>query len=300
MKQRNFCDIILASWEMFGMHHRLFIILLSSILLLFSSCTKQEKETLKIPREDRKWLTQFFNDTMFFENGIYTLWGSKPLTLMAIPNFSDEEYQAFYDALTEEEKSEELNLDGYDLPNTWEKWEQISARYPMNKYKLFKTDLFQDDHYIFVFFVNILKTAMTIQDNYEAFRKAVDFDFNPLEVTLEIDQKDSKFWQKTKDHSHLWGLLFGFGKMNSYAFQWKYFDHPKSCNEFCKLLNTSSSNKKRHDIVKYNINDFQIPGFMSFEDNDEVVELYNLEKIKIQKQYKGKDFLDLTLQKLMS
>lgn len=237
---------------------------------------------------------------MFVESGIYTLWDSKPLTLIVIENYSDEEYQAFYDAMTEEEKNKGFYLDDYDLPNTWEKWEQISDRFPMKKYKLFKTDLYQDDHCIFVFFVDILKTAITIQENYEAFRKVVDFDFNPLQVTLEIDHKNSIFWKKTIDHSYLWGLLFGYGKMNSYVFHWKHFDHPQTCDAFCNLLSPSFSNEEPHGVVKYDINNFQIPSFMSFEDNDEVVELYNLEKIKIQNQYKRKDFLDLTLQKLMN
>ena len=82
------------------------IFLLSTILLLNVSCqpNKKEASNLNLSSEERKWLTQFFEDVMLCERGIYTLWGSNPLTLIAIEQYSDAEKKAFYDSLSDEEK----------------------------------------------------------------------------------------------------------------------------------------------------------------------------------------------------
>ena len=168
----------------------------------------------------------------------------------------------------------------------------------MNRYMFFKVDQLQEDHVIFVLFVDILKTAATIQDNYEAFRKVIGFDFHPLELTLNMRQKDSVLLEKLSGNAHLWGILFGFGKMNSYLFQWQHFDHPKSCDEFCKNIVSFFSNEPIKGHFKYTIDQFGIPGFKPFNEIDPIVENYKKEREKIKEIYKGKDFLDLTLKKL--
>jgi hypothetical protein len=47
----------------------------------------------------------------------------------------------------------------------------------------------------------------------------------------------------------------------------------------------------------YDLNCLAIPGFVAFE-GDETVEMYKQEKKKIQQIYRGKDFLEVTLQQL--
>ena len=93
-----------------------------------------------------------------------------------------------------------------------------------------------------------------------------------------------------KDNSHLWGLLFGFGKTNSYLFHWKYFDHPKSCEEFCNDIPSLTSNPQLKGRIKFTINNFELPSFVSFNEIDDVVDHYKEERIKIKNIYKNKDF----------
>ena len=251
--------------------------------------------------EDREWLTQFFNDIMLCENGIYTLWGSsKPITMIQVDTYSDAERKSFCASISEEEKKKCLIIYNYNLHKTWEKWEQISNRFPIKRYMLFKKDLDGDQNTFFVVFVDILKTATMIQDNYEAFRRAVGFDFHSLEVVLEMTQKDSIFWRKIEHHAHLSGLLYGFGNKNSYLFQWKYFDHPKSCDDFCDKIKFLSSNELTKGHIKYTIDNFGLPSFASFNEIDDVIDRYKEERIKIKEIYKENDFLDLTLKKLTS
>lgn len=277
--------------------YNLFLIL--SIILL-SSCHSHKKEPthFNLSPEERMWLTQFFEDVMLCESGIYTLWGSKPLTLIAIEQYSDEEKQAFYNALTEDEKNEWQLCMGYSLDKTWFQWEKIQHRFPMNRYMFFKMDQLQDDHVFFVLFVDVLKTAAVIQNNYDAFRKVIGKDFHPLELTLNMKGKDAILWKKIEENAHLLGILFGFGTTNSYLFQWQHFDHPESCNDFCKNLVSYFSENSFKKEVKYTIDEFSIPGFKSFNAIDPMVNTYNKERMKIKEFYKDNDFLDLTLKKL--
>ncbi|MBA3957785.1 MAG: hypothetical protein H0X51_05250 [Parachlamydiaceae bacterium] len=254
----------------------------------------------EISHEERQWLTQFFYDVMLDEHGIYTLWGSKPLTLIVIEKYSNEEIKKYNDSFSEEEKKETIIVEDYSLPETWDKWESIKSRFPMNRYLLFKTEMFEkEENTEFVLFVDLLKTANLIQEHYSAFQKVVRYDFHPLEVTLEIQQANSKFWQKVKGNSDLFGLLYGFGATNANSFHWKYFDHPAGCEEFCEKINGTSSNPLIYGHVKYTIDYFDLPSFASFSEFDDVIEKYKKERSWIQQQYKGKDFLDLTLQRLM-
>lgn len=235
---------------------------------------------------------------MLCESGIYTLWGSKPLTMIAIEQYSDAEKQAFYDSLNEDEKMDGLFCIGYSLNKTWFQWEKIQQRFPMNRYMLFKMDQFQDDHVFFVLFVDVLKTAAIIQDNYDSFRKAIGTDFHPLELVLKMKEKDSIFWKKIDGNAHLLGILFGFGKINSYLFQWQHFDHPESCNDFCRNIVSFLSEDSGKGYMKYTINEFPIPAFKSFNIIDPVVDNFRDERNRIKEIYKGKNFLDLTLKKI--
>ena len=82
----------------------------------FLSVKQKETSPFNLSSEERVWLTQFFEDVMLSENGIYTLWGSsKPMTLIAIEQYTDEEKQAFYNSLTEEEKEEGFIYVGLQL-----------------------------------------------------------------------------------------------------------------------------------------------------------------------------------------
>lgn len=272
------------------------------VVLFIFSCqpTQESKLSDKISPHEREWLTQFFSDIMLFQSGIYTLWGAhKPITIIPVENYSEEEMKAIYESHSEEETNEEGFrvdvIDGYNLSEAWKKWEQISDRFPMKRFMLFKQEE-QDAHVFFLVFVDIIKTAAIIQDNYEDFQKAMGFDFHPLELTLQMNQKDSVFWKNL--NSYLYGLLFGFGKTNSQLFHWKHFDHPKSCDELCKNIKASFSNKQLRGHIKFAIDNFQMPSFMSFNKIDPVINIYKEERMMIKEIYKDKEFLDLTLQKL--
>lgn len=279
-----------------------FVSKLFIIFLLFSSCqvNQESKKNDAISSDEREWMTQFFSDIMLFNHGIYTLVGThKPMTMIPVGNYSEEEMKAIYDSYSEEEKNEEGfaidTIEGYTLSGAWNKWELISHRFPMKKYMLFKIED-EDPHDFFIVFLDIIKTATVIQDNYETFQKIMGFDFHPLELTMQMNQKDSMFWKNL--NSYHYGLLFGFGKVNSQLFHWKHFDHPQSCNKFFDNIESLGSNPQLNDNIKFTIDNLQIPSFKVLSDIEPMVNIYQKERKMIKKIYKGKEFLDLTLQKL--
>ncbi len=245
-------------------------------------------------------MTKLFDNILFWDHAVYTLWGSKPITEIVLSHYSDEDM-----ALIEKEASLNPSNNGYivegDLEENWERWEAIQSRFPMKRYLLFKSHDSVDGRYSYVYFVNILRTAMVIQENYELFSKAVDFDFHPLEVVLEMPNRESRFWKGINDSYNspmLWGILFGFGRQNSHCFYWKYFDCPKICERFFDQFPRRFSNPEPEGMVSITAQNFILPTFVSFSDEDEVIERYKVEREKILQIYRKGDRLDITLQKL--
>lgn len=275
-----------------------------TILVFASACNSAQDNVhassspFEVSREEKVWMEKFFRDLLFEELGAFTLWGSKPITEIVLYT-SEAEMATSYENLTENEDC--YISEKYDLPKNWEKWEKISSRFPMKRYLLFKSHTSEDENASFVYFVDVLKTAALMQDHYDLFRKAVGFDFHPLEVVLEMPNPHSRFWKKmarAKDRSLLWGLLFGYGKINSYTFHWKYFDCPESCSSYAEALPNKFSNPSPKGRVHISAENFTIPPFVSFEKDDEMIQRYQKERDEIKAVYKGKDFLDLTLRKL--
>lgn len=180
-----------------------------------------------LSKEEQVWLTKFFRDVMLEHSAIYTLWGSKPITEIIIERHSKEEAQAYYESLSEQEKQECWIVEDYDLLKNWGRWQQIQHRFPSTRYLFFECEWRNTSDALFVYFIDILKAAMTITENYPLFQKVVGVDFDPVAVVFEMPNKESLFWNKISGNALLWGILFGFGKENAYAFHWKYMEHGK-------------------------------------------------------------------------
>ncbi len=288
-----------------GCQYFAFLGVLLTIVFFAQSCqprkTKRiDQTTYEVSAEERLWMTKLFDNILFWEHGIYTLWGSKPITEIVLSHYTNDE-------LAQIEKTASLNPsnNGYlvegDLEENWGKWEAVQSRFPMKRYLLFKSHDSVDGRHSFVYFVNILKTATVIQENYDLFSKAVGFDFHPLEVVLEMPNHESMFWNRLNnscDSPMLWGILFGFGRQNSHCFYWKHFDCPKIGERFFDQFPGQFSNPEPTGMIRISAQNFTLPTFVSFSDEDEVLERYKIERKKILQIYLKGDRLDITLQKL--
>jgi len=78
---------------------------------------------------------------------------------------------------------------------------------------------------------------------------------------------------------------------------WKYRTNPKEARKFANNLKGRPSEK--HSKFKiWTIEEFPIPGFVSFSEEDPVVKKYHQQRKRITKIYKGKDFVKVSLDKL--
>ena len=184
----------------------------------------------------------------------------------------------------------------YDFPENWEKWRLLQRELHIKNYLLCEKT---NNNNRLLIFVNILQTALTIQNNYEKFREVVGYSFDPLSKIFELNEEASSFWDIVLNHSELFGLLMGFGVNNVWVWHWKYRDYGDIARGFQKTLQpTPSSMFDVHQLENLSINNFPIPSFVSFFKNNPIVNQYKEEREKIKKLYRGEEFVSLTLKKL--
>lgn len=244
-------------------------------------------------------MTKFFQDLLLEQQAIYTLWGSKPVTRVILYEYPEEEIQAYLQTLSKEEINSSRIVTNYDLPENWKKWEKVQNKFHMHRYLLFEAKWQREPNVKFIYLVDILQTAILLQENYELFRKAVGSDFDPLAEVLRLnDDKNPTFFSKIESNALLSGLLFGYGKENVYAYHWKHRQSESSCESFFKNLQSKSSNTLLTGSKKRTLRNLTIPSFISFDSRDTAIKKFESEKREIQKQYRGKDFLETTLNQL--
>lgn len=242
-------------------------------------------------------MEDLFIGLMLQNRGIYTLCGSKPITCITLDYYTDEEIQAYYDNMTEEERKTAIYVEDYQLAENWGKWEKIRDHFPMKKYLLYKKNDSHDPKCAHVYFVDPLKVAQTMLENYAVFRDAAGFDFNPLKETQQFE-KGSLFWNSVKNNPAVSGLLYGYGVKNSLLFYWKNWGMEEQCSAFPDCGEPYVSDNLSDG--KSTIENLTLPAFISFFEKDEVIEKYQKEREVIRSEYQGKNFLEYTLQKLTS
>lgn len=267
-------------------------------LLLFSLCTLllfssfEKVNTTKLNAEDKAWMEPFFKGIMLQNHAIYTLCGSKPMTMIEI----GEEGHS-HDQLSKKDKKNRIVFEDYHLLQNWEHWEKAKSRFPLNRYAFFKRADSTDSKQATIYFVDLTKVALVLQENYTTFKREIGLDFDPLREALAIEQ-GSEFWDRTFANPALLGLLLGYGMKNSFCFQWKYCDLSEARERLAESLLFRFSDKPQGG--KANFDRLSLPIFASFsEGEDEVVEKYKREREVIRAMYEDKDFLTVTLQKLI-
>lgn len=256
-----------------------------SILVLCFSCSPN----IHVTKEEAKWLDKFFTDVFLEQGAVFTLWGTKPITVIPVYLFTDEEMQILYNELSEEQKKQVVILEDYDLPKNWEKWKVFQKNLDIKQFAFFLRDNLENPKIPEIWFVNILQTILAIEEHHELFTEILGMNFDSRQVTAEIRDPNSIFWEKVMKEPVLLGILYGFGKYNALSFHQKHV-HNDSALDFtfsdtCKLGHTSLSN-------------FPLPIFASFSKKDLVIEKYAKERTMIKKMYGNKNFIHATLRKL--
>lgn len=103
----------------------------------------------------------------------------------------------------------------------------------------------------------------------------------------------------------MWGLLYGFGKENSFSYYWKYrlsrcdaIPETQDEKAFAESIKKQPFRFLQNFFMKFSIADFPIPTFATYSKPTHMVMQYEKEREEIQKLYKGKDFVDYILELL--
>ena len=245
------------------------------------------------------------------ESGAYVLFGSKPLCT----GYLDAKNRTKF---------------WRDPDRGWKAWEKIKQNFPANRYILIKRliniEIADEGEIVhlplhYILFADVLKTAYVLEENYHFFKTFAGRDFHPLEIVFELENPDSSFWGKLfnmnmeeiataeekRDANMALGLLFGCGKKNALAYTWKC-DQGKKEGKMGELLKKvtcqGSFNERDKTSVLWSqifqeegFDAFLIPGFITLEE-DGAVERYKEERKTIQAKYRGRDFLEVTLNQL--
>lgn len=274
-------------------------LLFAAIILIFSSCGKQEEISKKydLTQDERVWMEQFFKTVMIDNSSIYTLWGSKPVTSIPLLLYTQEEMEDWYNSLSEEEKKEVVKVPHDFFSENWQKWEKISSRFPMGRYRFFKKEFPEQPKVQLVYFIDIAKVALTLEKHYDIFKRCNGMDFDPIQEAFNMS-KGSEFWDNNSSNQALIGLLYGFGLQNSLFFDWRYNDKLSEHVGFQESLQFHFSDTCQYDSDLKNL---KIPVFATYSLlKDPIIKRYQEERREIQKIYRGKDFLDFTLQQMTS
>jgi hypothetical protein len=265
------------------------------VLILFASfvalCSFDKADVKKISdklsAEEKTWMDPFFRGVMLQNQGIYTLCGSKPMTMVRLEPESGSNPAAA--------NKKKIALENYHLLENWKNWEKVKSKFPLHRFAFFKKLDADDPSLDAIYFADLTKVALVLQENYNIFRKETGLDFDVLDESLVLEQ-GSEFWEKVFDHPALLGLLLGYGMKNSFCFQWKYGSSELQ-EKITNALSFRFSDKPHGG--KATFNKLSLPIFASFSDGeDEMIEKYRKEREAIRTTYEEKDFLLLTLQKL--
>jgi hypothetical protein len=303
-------------------------------IFFISACNTQKKQPLLSTclTADEKADLEFFFRSLLFENyGAFVLFGSKPLCEMrfADPDAREERevaFQKWRNSLTGDERAVlEATLEKFaknpkvrvecerNSYSGWLAWEKVRKTLNIKRYILrIAPVLGRSGENIpgsyEVILANVQQTALVMAENYDIFNKASGIDFHPLEMVFELQNASSIFWKNVfAIPNHLAkGLLFGFGLKNSIFGDWriKYWSQKENSEldkriaEYLKsvpqLLSTVPV-----ELGKGSLANFTIPMFGAVP-GDETAEKYAKEKKKIEKIYRGRDLVEVTLQKLTS
>ncbi len=298
---------------------RLFIskFFLFFLIVVFGSCStiNNKKTSCQLSKEEKADLDYLLRFLLFESYGSFVLFGSKPLCEMEFVDtevtqaerqkrlqaMSIEE-RAQYEAEAEKLKAEGLLVQMNFERNLFDGWKVIEKIRPdIKKYLIIAHPLEYPGVYS-LFLVDILKTAFVLEENYEVFKKAVEMDFDPLKIVFEIENSDSVFWKRVFDlgNHEAKGLLFGFGKKNALFYEWEaaYENTQGHLAEFVKSVSFKPTAERTLPLGKDGPDNFTIPIFGTLDDQ-EIVEKYEKEKKDIEKIYRGKDLVEVTLQKLL-
>lgn len=234
----------------------------------------------------------FFKELLLEHGGAYTLFGSKPITLEPLLDCSEGAYECLQEYLQKNPEVVSIPIER-SLEEGWEAWNKQPLRLSDN---FILKEINLSDNRMLVFF-NVKSTISTLRRHYEVFKKILQSDFDPNEVVQKLYEDTPAIWKKLLLDHEAKGILFGYGIKNAHRFK-KMMETTISQN-----IKASENNDPRLKAECYlHGSPFRIPIFAMLDELEsrKLVSNYKKERDKIVEAYSDKNFLEVTLKKLIS
>lgn len=282
---------------------RIFVVFIFFISTsLWGDCVKNILDS--IPEEDREKLTSLFCEIMNQDNGAYTLFGDKAVSLSG----------AFL--VTPFENTLEKMRSGGIFWGWWTIWERY--------HHLFKTK-----HYIFlresnvinncednreikcdlIFFINKKEFIKTVENHLRLFETVLNRKINPKKLLDDIESGRISFQKSIENNQMLLGILLGYGQHNASLFNKRCRDpfeyYANSQGFFVGDAELKPIDNKLTSFGDYRYLPLVIGPIHFVADNDHAETKAIRKKFKelrgkISAIYAQGDFLEITLSKLIS
>ena len=302
--RKTITDLLSKKWLSTRIAFQIFLVL----VFFLNGCTappNSSASNFALTPEEETRLNRFFSSLLFENYGAFVLFGSKPLCEMMLVDSAvlEIQQQNYLDKMSQERDGENFGYEFNHNPiEDYEVWKKISQKARPTRYLLVANSEGDQSGTYSLFLVDIQKTALVLEENYEIFKKVAGQDFHPLSIVFELENPNSQFWSKVFQlENHLTkGLLFGFGKKNSILFSWELeFSESPRVVEYLKTNSLQPSTTQTIGFGQGTVNNFTIPIFGSTSE-DETVHKYEQEKRQIEKIYRGQNLVKITLEKLFS
>lgn len=255
--------------------------------MLVQKVDASEEKPINQPRVEK-----FLKHLMIEERGLYTLLGSKPMTLFALVPIIDEvEKREIYASKTEQFRHyipfEKFELEREDCRKLWNDWKAVQEQLLCKQFRIV-----EDDRTGGGVFINVPATIFILDKWKEDFSKITGITFNPFEAVYLIGDKTSPFWQKVQRNHYLMGLLLGYGERNAKSFQWEQEKKLQYPMRKGTSISPAHTGKPARELT---LEDLDVPVFIIYQAIDERLEQFKLAREKGIELYKGKDFYELTV-----
>lgn len=216
--------------------------------------------------------------------------------------------------IPEEEKREFLSFSSHSIIKNelnffenWNVWKGLKDQYPMTRFLLIerKPPSFSTGESS-VFLVNIAATACVLEKHYQKFRAAVVEDFDPLDIVFEIQDNHSLLWNTILGREDLLGILLGYGEENAWLFvkikKWEEQSSDLRGSQKTSFLRSLSMQTPGSNALSSFDPLWPLPCFGCYAttESSDLIKKYEHERRAIKKIYRGKDFVQVTLDRLTS
>ncbi len=272
---------------------------------------KQAAKILEsMPKKDRKRLEYFFKECISWDAVGYVLFGEKPMAFISYDKKLDpfKSFSSFLYAISPRR---------IQFKNGFKVWQKYEKFFPISRFVFLYEET---ESNVNCLFINKNIFLQKVQEHADDFKDILNRDVTGEEL-LNESLETPLLSEVLGSHDVLAGILFGFGRNNSHLFHRRSQLSEVERNTFCKEFNFGDPWEKEFEelsakqeetswISAYitgdhlnHLEQMALPGFYAILDDPETLiikEQLMQTRHKIIEYYKDKDFLNATLQALVS